>query len=149
MRRVLLIRVDRTRPVWHTSPAECSGAIDMASSAASMLSSRAWLASMLLQLLMPVAIGASRVKVVTVRTAQQLKLAMDGGSKHVHIVDHLDLRNLRAASPDACGGSCAARDPSRGSQSAASSNSQLYPGLFLGPEIHTLTVRPASTPSSK
>jgi hypothetical protein len=35
--------------------------------------------------------------VTTVTTAQGLKAALDGGSPHVHITQHLDLSNLPAA----------------------------------------------------
>jgi hypothetical protein len=35
--------------------------------------------------------------VTTVTTAQGLKAALDGGSPHVHITQHLDLTNLPAA----------------------------------------------------
>lgn len=92
----------------------------------------------LLCLLLAVARGAT---VSVVNTAQQLKAAMDSGRKHIHIEEHLDLTGLDAASANICGGSCASRDPSKGSQGSASSGTQLYPGLFLGPEIESLTVR--------
>jgi hypothetical protein len=39
------------------------------------------------------------VSVTTVTTAEELKAAIDGGARHVHITNHLDLTTLPAATP--------------------------------------------------
>ena len=75
--------------------------------------------------------------VAIVKNAQELKEALDAGVRHTHIVEHLDLTTLPAAKKDACGGSCAPRNPSGGSSQP---QTQLFPGLFLGPEVQTVTV---------
>ena len=95
------------------------------------------LTALLAQALLLVMPGIGSASIATVRTAQQLKDALDDGIKHIHLVDHLDLTTLAAASPDVCGGSCASRDPSA---SASGSAPKLHPGLFLAPEVQSLTV---------
>jgi hypothetical protein len=46
------------------------------------------------------AFSQKAVSVTMVTTAEELKAAMDGGARHVHITNHLDLTTLTASTND-------------------------------------------------